>query len=313
MRFLFTSLLGLLFVAAFLAFFLLSSVLGFVNDPQRLLDSANQSEVRTQVVELSSRYIAEKVAADPSLQRMSVPQLQIIVSGVITEEWVEHSLVQAHAALKGAVHGAENNAVLDLRSTKEALRQAVLHLKEQGASSCEKLLGPEHCANADESRQMIATFEARAADAIDQIEDEISLLGDLQGQDRANAKQLKEAFDSLATMKMLALLLMGLCLAGIVALNSSPLLKTVLVTGILAILSSGVYLLTVAVTNQMASEQLASYTLNEGSKEAQEFGRRLVGDLAENLVSGSTLPVAMIGLVGGIAIAMALIFSRRRS
>ncbi|MCP4445352.1 MAG: hypothetical protein GY811_08415 [Myxococcales bacterium] len=85
MRFLLSGLLGLLFLAAFITFFLMSSVVGYVDSPERLVRSAGEGGLRDAIVEHTAEYIAKEVSSDPTLESMSVPELRGIVSGVIRD------------------------------------------------------------------------------------------------------------------------------------------------------------------------------------------------------------------------------------
>ncbi|MBL4637614.1 MAG: hypothetical protein JKY56_27405 [Kofleriaceae bacterium] len=311
MRLLFTSILGLLFVAAFFAFFLLRSVSGYVESPDRMLASAESLDLRSEVVNASASYIADKVAADPALKEMSVEQLQLIIGGVVTEEWFNSTLRAVHGELREAIHGAEKNAVLNLRNIKASLKTALSKMKAQALENCQRLLSAELCKDAEHSSIMIAAFEAQANAAIDQIEDEVSLLGDLEGEQLKNAKNLSDAFEGVETVRMGALLLLILSLAGIIILNNRPLSRMLGVTGAVALIASGLYLLTIAVSNRLASEELSSQLGRLSDEKMGGLSTEWVGKMAGDLIAGSTMPVSMIGVAGVLAILASILFARR--
>lgn len=311
MRFLFTSILGLLFVAAFFVFFLLRSVTSYVDTPDRMLESAKSAGLHSELVNLSSAYIAKEVASDPSLQEMSVEQLQVIIGGVLTEEWFDKALTTAHGELHDAIIGAEKSAVIDLRNIKTALKGALSDMKTQAMDNCQLLLSAERCSDARVSTEMIASFEAQANAAIDDIEDEVSLLGGLEGEDREQAEELSEVFEGLETVRMVALLFLILSLTGIVVLNHRPLGRMLGVTGGVALLASAVYLLTIAVSNRMASDELASHMGKLSDENLGGVSTDWVGQMAGDLISGSTMPVSLIGVASALAVFVAIFVGRR--
>ncbi len=311
MRLLFTSILGLLFVAAFFSFFLLRSVSGYVESPDRMLASAESLDLRSEVVNASASYIANKVASDPTLKEMSVEQLQLIIGGVVTEDWFSSTLRAVHGELHDAIHGAEKNAVLNLRKIKASLKTALSKMKAQALENCQRLLSAEQCQDAEHSSVMIAAFEAQAIAAIDQIEDEVSMLGDLEGEQLKNAEKLSDAFESLETLRMVALLLLILSFAGIIILNNRPLSRLLGVTGVTALVASGCYLLTIAVSNRLASEELSSQFGRLSDEQTRGLSTDWVGKMAGDLIAGSTMPVSMIGVAGVLAIIASILFARR--
>lgn len=311
MRIVLSAIFGMLSLAAFIAFFLLSSVVAYVESPEGIVESANEGGLRESIVEHTAEYIADEVAADPSLQTMSVEQLRGIVGGVITREWLESTLTEAHAAFKSAIHGAEETAVLDLRGIKAALSQALSDLKTRAETSCRDLLGAEACADEQASKIMVAAFEVRALSAIAQLHDEIDLLAQWQGPERHNARQVQEGLESLQTVRMLSLVVLIMSLALFIAFNSRPWSRMAMATGVLALLSSVTYLVVIEVSERMATDEVAKQAGRESTNQAAEIGAELTNRLVADAVSGSTLPVVMVGL-GGLGLIVIAMLLRRR-
>lgn len=310
MRALLTVLLSFVFIAAFTAFFLLSSVVKYVEEPDRVVETAARSDLRGAVVELTAGFIADRVAADPTLQTMSELELREIVGGVITQDWLDESLVSSHKAVRGALRDAEATAVLDLRETKLALREALSKLRGRAQANCARLLGADACGSAREARVMVAAFEKRADAAIDEITDEIDLLASLSSDERQKATELREGFESLETIRMLGLVVLIMIGAGIIILNARPFRRLIVATGSIAMISSGIYLLALNLSGSFASEALAKETGDTGDR-AATFTARLVASLVEDAVGGSTLPVALIGVAGFVVVTLVLLLSRR--
>ncbi len=308
MRLLLSALLGMLFIAAFIAFFLMTSVVGFVNSPDRLVDSARSGGLHEAIVEHTAEYIAAEVAADPTLETMSVDELRVIVKTVITKEWLEESLTVGHRAMRDAIRGAEATAVLDLRGIKSALTDALSALKERSAENCELLLGAEACADTEVATAMIAAFEVQAHRAINQFHDEIDLMEHLHGSQRDQARELSKGLEGLETVRMLALVVLILSLAFFIALNSRPFARFAGAVGILAIISSALYLLTIAVSGDMAADEVAG---SGGETQAGELGAKLASQLVSDAVTGSTLPVVMVGLGGLVLFVLSFVTARR--
>ena len=311
MRTVLSALFGMLFVAAFIAFFLLSSVVDYVEFPEGIVETANEGGLREAIVEHTAEYIAQEVAADPSLQTMSVAQLRGIVGGVITKEWLERALTQAHEAFKNALHGAEETAVLDLRGIKSALGQALSELKARAETSCSDLLGAEACADEQASKVMVAAFEVRALTAIAQLHDEIDLLAQFQGPARQDAREVQKGLESFQTVRMLSLVVLIMSLALFIAFNSRPWSRMAMATGVLAIATSVIYLLVVEVSERMASDEVVKQASAESATQAAEIGAELTNRLVADAVSGSTLPVVMVGL-GGLGLVLGATLLRRR-
>ncbi len=308
MRVLLSALLGILFLAAFVAFFLMTSVVGYVDSPDRLVSAAGEGGLRDAIVEHTAEYIAHEVASDPTLETMSVDELRVIVGGVITQAWLEDSLTLGHKAMRSAIRGVEETAVLDLRGIKSALIEALSALKERGQENCELFLGAEACSDAQVSAAMLAAFEAQAMRAIGQFHDEIDLMEHLHGSRRDQAKQLQEGLEGMETVRMLALVVLVLSLALFIALNSRPLSRFASAVGVLAITSSVLYLLAIAVSESMARDEVAA---RGGDTQAGELGAKLASRLVGDAVTGSTLPVTMVG-IAGLAFLILGVLSRRR-
>ncbi len=308
MRVLLSALLGMLFVAAFIAFFLMSSVVGYVDTPDRLVAAAGDGGLHEAIVEHTAEYIAAEVAADPTLETMSVEELRVIVGTVITKEWLEESLRMGHKAMRNAIRGVEEDAVLDLRGIKSALVQALANLKEQSSANCELLLGAEACSDTQISTEMITAFEARAGLAIGQFHDEVDLMEHLHGSHRDQARELQKGLEGMETVRMLALVVLILSLALFIALNSRPFSRFAGAVGLLALISSGLYLLVIAVSESMATDEVAA---RGGETRAGELGAKLAGRLVADAVTGSTLPVVMVGLAGGVLLILSVLSGRR--
>lgn len=313
MRLLLSALFGMLFLAAFIAFFLLGSVVDYVDSPDRLVASASEGGLRDAIVDQTAEYIAKEVAADPTLETMSVPELRSMVGTVITKAWLEDSLRLAHKAFKSAIHGAETSAVLDLRGIKSALGTALSELKIRAANSCETFLGAEACSDEQVSRAMVASFEARALLAIAQVHDEIDLMQELRGSQRDDAEQLQKGLESMETVRMLALVVLILSLAIFIAFNSRPFSRFAIATGILATVSSVVYLIAIAVSESIATDEVAKQTRLDGDSQAAELGSKLATQLVGDAVTGATLPVTMVGIAGVVLLVLGILASSRSS
>ena len=311
MRYLLSAVFGMVFLAAFVGFFLMSSITDYVDSPDRLVESASKGGMRDAIVEHTAEYIAEEVAADPTLKSMSVSELRGIVGGVITTEWLEDSLALAHKALKSAIRGVEATAVLNLREIKAALSRALSDLKNRAEDNCIELLGADACSDAHASKLMVATFEARALAAVGQLHDEIDLMEQLQGADREDAAQLQKGLESMETVRMLALVVLILSLALFVAINSRPFSRLAMSTGTLAIVSCVVYLLVIEVSESRASDEMAKHASGEMSSETATLGARLANQLVGDAIAGSTLPVVMTGIGGAILVGLAILLRRR--
>jgi hypothetical protein len=311
MRLLLSALLGMLFLAAFIAFFLIGSVVGYIDSPDRLVKSASEGGLRDAIVEQTAEYIASEVAADPTLETMSVPELRSIIGTVITREWLEDSLILAHKALKSSVHGAEATAVLDLRGIKSALGTALSELKVRAESNCEALLGPEACSDAQASRVMVAAFETRALLAIEEVHDEIDLMQQLHGSQRDDAAEVQKGLESLETVRMLGLVVLIISLALFIAVNSRPFSRFAISTGILATLSSVIYLIAIAVSAGVATDEVAAQAKLEGDTAAAALGAKVATQLVGDAVMGATLPVTMVGIAGVVLIVLGFLASSR--
>ena len=313
MRLLLSALLGMLFLAAFIAFFLIGSVVGYVDSPDRLVESASKGGLREAIIEQTAEYIAAEVAADPTLETMSVPELRSIVGSVITKAWLEESLVLAHKAFKSAIHGAETTAVLDLRGIKSALGTALSELKGRAEGNCELLLGAEACSDAQASQAMVAAFETQALLAIGQLHDEIDLMKQLHGSQRDDAAKFQEGLESLETVRMLALVVLILSLALFIALNSRPFSRFAISTGVLAVFSSVVYLIIIAVSEGLATDEVAKQSQLDGDTGAAALGAKVATQVVGDAVTGATLPVTMVGLAGLVLLVLGALASARRT
>jgi hypothetical protein len=312
MRVIFTTILGFVFVAAFVAFFVLSSTLAYVDSPERLLDSSRRHDWRDAIVTLTADHVAREVAADPSLKEMSMVELRAIVSNAITTDWLEESLRAGHSAIRTAIDGARSDAIFDLRGTKAALREVLVSLKTRSESNCDSLLGPKNCADADASKRMMRDFEREALRAIGQVADEVDLLESLQGRDRSNAKKLQEGLGNLETVRMAALGTLVVSLLLILLVNGSSARRMVVVTALLAILSSAVYFLALGFSSNLAREGSGAVIGGESQDEVREFSVMIAQQMLDDAVFGSVAPVLLVGIVG-VAALVVMALRRRRA
>jgi len=314
MRLLLTLPLTLLFAVAFAGFFVLDSVARYTADADAFVETAREAQVRKTLVDVTEEFIYGEMQKDPGLGTVSRSELRAMVEGVITEEWFEASVRAAHAAAMAALDEARASAVVDLRDTKRALRDAVAELERRAGEACAKLMGTDACADADQARRLLAAYRKRADAAIGQIRDEVDIVEQLTGdRGRGGAKgvteleTVRERLGDVRTLRWVGLGVLIACLLLIAVINASPLSRMLRATGLALVLGAGLYLVTVSATSgylrDVADEHVAELRkrqagLDRYDRMIAEGSERFTVELVARSTGHSTGPVLLMGLIG---------------
>lgn len=311
MRTLITIPLTLVFVAAFVLFFLFDSVARYTADPDAFIETAREAKVRETIVDVTEEFIYDYLRQDPSLQNVSRTELRALVEGVISDEWFHASVRSAHAAALAAIDEAKKSAIIDLRATKQALRDAVQQLQRRAGDACATLMGADACADADHAARLLAVFGARANRAIDGINDEIDILGELTGaQGRADSKELelvRKRLGDVRSWRWIGLGTLIVCLLLIALVNGSRLTRMLRATGLAVVLGAGLFLATAGAISAYASDEMQEHVTSARDRHAgvdrldrmiAEGSERFTLKVVEHSMDQSTGRVLMLGLVG---------------
>lgn len=309
----------LIFAVAFAGFFLLDSVARYASDADAFAETAREARVRGTLVEVTEEFIYGELQKDPTLAGISREELRAIVDGVISEAWFDESVRAAHRATLEALDEAKESAIVDLRGTKRALRDAMADLERRAGEACVRLLGAQACADADQAAVALAAYRARSELAIGRIADEIDIVAEITGDgSRAAAKRVTELelvrkhLGNVRTLRWIGLGVVVGCLVLLALINGGRLSRMLRAVGFALILGAALYLVTVSVTSGYLREVAAEHLAEARDERVQlagydrmlaEGSQRFAVELVARSTSHSTGAVLLIGVVGLFALA----------
>jgi hypothetical protein len=240
MRRLVTFLLTLIFVAGFCGFFAIQSLVTYARDTDAVVATARAADLRRTSVELATEVIYEELSSSAMLANVPKQQLAVAVREVITDQWVEGTVRDAHAGLVAALDGAGagDRAEIDLGPTKDSLSKAFALLGARARAECAAILGPGPCVSSAKAKVAMAAYQVSVQTAIRRIPDRVDLLAALEASRQAERVEtlidpgtLRRRLNDLGALRWLGLAALGVGLVLIALVNWRPAGRTLQATG----------------------------------------------------------------------------------
>ncbi|NUP08265.1 MAG: hypothetical protein HOW73_19620 [Polyangiaceae bacterium] len=158
-----------------LAVFVSVTVLEYAKDSRALVASARSSGTRQAIVDTLTEHV---VADDPTTPLPSAINREAVRAGiesVVTEEWLDRTIVSIHAASGSVVEQTEDRAVVPLHELKQAVVVRFNVLEDSVESSCQSLFGQLVCGDAETAAASMRAYRLRLTRALERIPDRIDL------------------------------------------------------------------------------------------------------------------------------------------
>jgi len=325
MRTLLTAVLTIAFAAAFVAVCVVHSLVAVTADEDAFVALARDGRVRDSLIDALEVAAYRELAADPRLPEPSRPALRELIAGVVDQAWFERSLRRAHGDLRGALAGASDTAVIDLREVKRHVRGAFREVGERAVAECAAVFGPQACSSSAEARQLFAMYEGEVAAAIGDLPDEVDLVAAVGGRrgrgpvsEIAELRQVRERLADLRTYRWLGLGLVVIGFGLIALVNATSVARCLTACGLALALAAGAYLGT-GELHGVVTERVTAYAARRraeltGARETDAVGERAVerfsSALADRAFGGATGLVAALGVIGVGAFAAGTVLRR---
>lgn len=316
MRVLLTALLIAVFVPAFVAFWLVRSVVGYAADTDAVVDSARAADLRGLGIQILVDDVYEELDTDPVFKPIPREQLRAIAEDIVTQRWFDDALRTAHAAFVRAILDARDDAVIDLRDTRRQLTESLDGLRERALDECAAVLGPALCSGDEAAEQVVGAYDAKARAAVADIPDEIDLVDELGVKD---VEQIRSRLGDTRTVQWVGLGVLLVCLLAIMALNAGAFSRLLWATGLALALAAAAYLIVVAGARASGEEAVRDEMLArlgpDDAAPADELALALSLQVARDATGYAHGPVLVIGGLGVIALVGAAITggARRRA
>ena len=250
MRRLVTFLLTLIFIAGFCGFFAVQSLVTYARDTDAVVDTARAAKLRDTAVELTAGAIHAELRSSAQLGNVPRGQLTEAVRLVLTDDWVEGTVRDAHAGLVAAFDGAGHTAEIDLRPTKDSLSRAFAQLATMARDKCAVVLGTGPCSSGNKAKAAMDAYKQSVKTAIGRIPERVNLLAALEASGQAervdafiDVDGLRRRLNDLGALRWLGLAALGVGLMLIALVNWRPAGRTLQATGRALIVAAVVYLL----------------------------------------------------------------------
>ncbi len=309
MRSLWTLMLAIVFVAAFVSFFLVGAIASYARDTSAVLGSARRAQAREQVVALVAATLHAELAADPRLAGIAEVPLRVAVDRVIDETWFEKTLAGAHRSVLAAIEGAEGDAIVELRATKAKLQAALAELGQRARSECESFFGRDACGDSLHLEQAMLAYRARADAAVRQLPDRIDLLGQLEDRAPVRLQELRRRVADAEAIRWLGLGVLVVTLGLIAFLSATSGSRLLVTIGAVVAVAAALYLAVVALAAAPIRERALAYATELGAagpeprdevgRQARVASQRLGLVLIEDATKhrhGSVLAMGVAGL-----------------
>lgn len=316
MRVLLTALLIAVFVPAFVAFWLVRSVVGYAADTDAVVDSARAADLRGLGLQILVDDVYEGLQRDPDLQPIPREQLRAIADDIVTQAWFDDALRTAHAAFVRAIVDARDDAVIDLRDTRAQLTDSLAALRDRALARCADVLGADVCQSEASVELLVAGYDAKARAALADIPDEIDLVREMDVKD---VEQIRSRLGDTRTVQWVGLGVLLVCLLAIMALNAGAFSRLLWATGLALALAAAAYLIVVAGARASGEEAVRDEMLArlgpDDAAPADELALALSLQVARDATGYAHGPVLVIGGLGVIALVGAAITggARRRA
>lgn len=262
MRTISSILVGILALVAFCGFFLLHSVLSYIESPKLVTETAKTHNLRTLAYEAADLVLMHQLHKTglerPKLRDFIQREARSVFQEVLSSEWFYQTFATGYRGVLDILEGREIPEKLDLQDRKVELMNKLEVVAEDVVARCEELIGGSVCRDRTRHAEILFSLRAAITAAIAEIPDrlDIQLVATTSGNpwldsDSDEVKRAREYLHAARLAHKVALVALLLFLFVIGFTNRPPLSRMLLALGLVVSVSSGVY---IAGVNMMEEE-----------------------------------------------------------
>ena len=321
MRTLFSVIVGLAFVVAFVTFFVLHSVLSYLTSPSAIVDAAKTSEVRKLALDAVQRLVSDQLAGEhPQVEAAVMARARTVIDEAVTTEWFYATLADTYPGLVTYIETGNDTKNIDLNATRDRLRTELTELGASVEQHCVDVIGAAACSDSADLRAFMTKYKRAVDRAIAQIPAQTTLrvlLEDAGARgmvaDSPELERARKGIRAARTVRWVAAVVMVALLFFLIMLNASNLQRALLAVGLVLVASAIVHFITVAAVGgpirDAVSARIAAHrdqaghhsdVVNAGQKVALSMAERSVAD--KNGTVGLVLVLGLACVGGAFAI-----------
>lgn len=333
-RVFFTIVLGLVFQLAFLAFFVLNSVVGLPTDSEAVVGALRDGDLHGAMVDLVDDRVRRQVrtrSPDPDYADHVTKQIRPLVEEAVPERWFYETLEKAHEGLVRYVEKGKDNTSIDLTDLKSKLKMLLLQLGSEVVAQCEaEGASSRVCTRVGELNSTYKTYRAQVETAVESLPDETNLTAliiagsggqqaDTEKRMASQRKKLGDARDRLAkldTVRWAAVGVLAFLLLLVALINKRTVSRMLVNVGLVLSISCVFYLVSVEAAGRLFEKDLLALVQEDSPRKGGDRADKVVANTAKRVVisayqrtyrrsNGAVFFVLVLGvgvLAGGVEI-----------
>lgn len=326
MRGVFSIIVGLAFTVAFVTFFVLHSVLGYLTSPTAIVDAAKAAETRTLALDAVQRLVAEQLANEhPIIEQAVMTRARTIIDEAVSSDWFYDTLADTYPGLVTFVETGDDTRTIDLRETRERLRTQLTELGTKVETECADVIGAAACSSSSELQAFMGKYKRAVDRAVSQIPEQTTLRSLLEDagarnlvEDSPEIVRARKGIRAARTARWVAAVVMIALLGMLIMLNASKLQRAVLAIGLALVFASIVHFIAVAAfegpVRDAVSERIDARRAEVGEhSDVVDAGQKLVLSMAERSVADQNGTVGLILFGGVLCVAGGVVIGLRRA
>jgi len=175
MRILATVVLVVLLALSFAGCLLGDALIGYVESPAQVVDTAREAGTRTLALDAAERLVREQLVHDPARTDPVITRVRAVIEDSLASDWFYASVERAYPALLDFVAGKDDRSDIDLVEVKGRLRVGLLDLADRIERDCPGVLGPAACGDRDRLDRFVSRYRVAVEQGLAQMPDRTSL------------------------------------------------------------------------------------------------------------------------------------------
>ncbi len=327
MRTVLSVIVGLLFVLAFVSYFLLTSIAASVLETDEFVATAKRADLRGVVVDVLHESLEQELATasiDPSFKGIVSAASRQIIEGAMTDEWFYEVLSIAYGGLISLTEEDSSDKLVDLREKKTRLETALLELGDSALRQCSQVAGSS-CRDVQKAKTISRSYRRGVRQVIKAMPDQTNLSRLIKRSlppKLARPEAFRKGLHMIRTIRWGLLgAMMGLMLL-LVFIASSSAGRLFVTVGIVLITAAGIYLAAASIAGSVAdshirdefARRLESHARSDSVVAVAGTGsERISRAVIDSALSARALPVTFALLGGFAAFAGGIFLVRRKS
>jgi hypothetical protein len=324
-------LVGVLALVALCVFFILHSVLSYIEDPDAVTETARGEALHERVLDLADIIIEDEMRSaglyGEELRAFVKTEARQAFGEVFAPDWFYRAFHDAYAGALAIVHDRRPEPV-DLRDRKQALGDGLEGVAGKVMEHCRELIGTPSCADPDSRRRMLMPVTGAVRRAVDDIPDalEVETIAARAGAEwlRTDSRQMARARQALRIARVAKSISLGALLLFFLVIgvsNRAPLGRMLIALGLVIGLTSAGYIVGLQVADAKMREpiELALAEVNTRARTSDPTVGSVALEgtsdwsraVAHDAIHGSDTMVIGLGGVGIVLVVIGVLVYRR--